>query len=69
MFQNATRISGIKEMHIILQCLIIDFSLNWIVWAISAVLQTEKFYDLIGCGSFVILGEKQNLNYIFCYRF
>ncbi|CAG5136123.1 unnamed protein product [Candidula unifasciata] len=33
----------------------LDFGIQWVCWAFAAALQTEKFYDLAGSGTFVIL--------------
>lgn len=34
---------------------IIDFGLQWCLWAVSSILKTEKFYDLAGSSTFVYL--------------
>ncbi|KAF8062669.1 hypothetical protein HT031_003998 [Scenedesmus sp. PABB004] len=38
-----------------LSWLIIDVAIQWGGWAVSALLKTEKFYDLLGTGSFAAL--------------
>ena len=34
---------------------IIDFGIQWCLWAVSSLLKTEKFFDLAGCSTFVYL--------------
>ncbi|KIY96576.1 hypothetical protein MNEG_11386 [Monoraphidium neglectum] len=43
-----------KEMGL-LSWAIIDLAINWGGWAVSAALQTDKFYDMLGTGSFLTL--------------
>eukprot|EP00879_Flechtneria_rotunda_P024862 GHRR01026381.1.p1 GENE.GHRR01026381.1~~GHRR01026381.1.p1 ORF type:complete len:300 (+),score=97.06 GHRR01026381.1:326-1225(+) len=38
-----------------LSWLIVDVAIQWGGWAVSALLKTEKFYDMLGTGSFIVL--------------
>lgn len=44
-----------KEMGL-LSWAIIDLAINWGGWAVSAALQTDKLYDMLGTASFLTLG-------------
>ncbi|XP_069509767.1 uncharacterized protein [Ambystoma mexicanum] len=35
----------------------LDFGLQWGLWGLAALLKTEKFYDLAGSGTFVLLAN------------
>jgi len=39
----------------LLHILGLDFAVQWIFWSISAYFHTEKFYDLIGSSTFILL--------------
>ena len=34
---------------------VLDFAIQWLMWAIAAFLQTEKFYDLAGSATFLLV--------------
>ncbi|XP_053373736.1 uncharacterized protein LOC123531627 [Mercenaria mercenaria] len=34
---------------------VIDFSIQWALWAVASIFKTEKFYDLAGSGTFLYL--------------
>ncbi|XP_040196205.1 uncharacterized protein LOC120929076 [Rana temporaria] len=34
-----------------------SLGIQWILWAVAAILQTEKFYDLAGSGTFILLSH------------
>ncbi|XP_055520604.1 uncharacterized protein si:ch211-210c8.6 [Leucoraja erinacea] len=40
---------------ILVKCAVADMAIQWALWAVSSILQTEKFFDLAGSGTFVIL--------------
>ncbi|XP_064647603.1 uncharacterized protein LOC135500230 [Lineus longissimus] len=33
----------------------VDFGIQWVLWVVAAALKTEKFYDLAGSGTFLLL--------------
>lgn len=33
----------------------VDFGIQWVLWVVASKLQTEKFYDLAGSGTFLLL--------------
>ncbi|CAI9557411.1 unnamed protein product [Staurois parvus] len=35
----------------------ISLGIQWVLWAVAAILQTEKFYDLAGSGTFILLSH------------
>ncbi|BFZ01299.1 hypothetical protein BsWGS_04338 [Bradybaena similaris] len=41
--------------NILIKAAVLDFGIQWLCWAVAAALQTEKFYDLAGSCTFVIL--------------
>ncbi|CAB1329974.1 unnamed protein product [Coregonus sp. 'balchen'] len=41
----------------IAKCAATDLGIQWAGWAISAALKTEKFYDLAGSGTFILLAH------------
>lgn len=43
-----------KEMGL-LSWLVVDLAINWAGWAVSAVLKTDKLFDMLGTGSFLVL--------------
>lgn len=43
-----------KEMGL-LSWLVVDLAINWGGWLVSSVLKTDKFYDMLGTGSFLTL--------------
>ncbi|XP_067881014.1 uncharacterized protein si:ch211-210c8.6 [Heterodontus francisci] len=40
---------------ILVKCAVTDFTIQWLLWAVASILQTEKFFDLAGSGTFCIL--------------
>ncbi|XP_078390801.1 uncharacterized protein LOC144672726 [Cetorhinus maximus] len=40
---------------ILLTCAMLSFAIQWLLWAAASILQTEKFYDLAGSGTFIVL--------------
>ncbi|XP_048474819.1 rac GTPase-activating protein 1-like [Rhincodon typus] len=40
---------------ILVKCAMIDLTIQWVLWAAASILQTEKFYDLAGSGTFILL--------------
>ncbi|XP_051865389.1 uncharacterized protein si:ch211-210c8.6 [Pristis pectinata] len=40
---------------IVVKCAVTDLAIQWALWAVSTILQTEKFYDLAGSGTLIIL--------------
>ncbi|XP_060677061.1 uncharacterized protein si:ch211-210c8.6 isoform X1 [Hemiscyllium ocellatum] len=40
---------------ILVKCAMIDLTIQWVLWAAASILQTEKFYDLAGSGTFIFL--------------
>ncbi|XP_038642586.1 uncharacterized protein si:ch211-210c8.6 [Scyliorhinus canicula] len=40
---------------ILLKCALLDLTIQWCLWGAASILQTEKFYDLAGSGTFIIL--------------
>jgi len=41
--------------NIFTRALVTDFSIQWLMFLIAAYLRTEKFYDLTGSSTFIIL--------------
>ncbi|KAM9505411.1 uncharacterized protein ACWYII_047825 [Salvelinus alpinus] len=41
----------------IVKCAATDLGIQWAGWAIAAALKTEKFYDLAGSGTFILLAH------------
>ncbi|XP_039602719.1 uncharacterized protein si:ch211-210c8.6 [Polypterus senegalus] len=41
--------------NVLLKCAAVDVLLQWTGWAVSAALRTERFYDLAGSGTFILL--------------
>merc|ERR1712142_118201 len=39
------------------KCAITDLGVQWVGWAIASTLRTEKFYDLAGSGTFILLAH------------
>jgi hypothetical protein len=39
--------------YTLLGALVVDFAVQWVCWAAAAAWQTEKFYDLVGSGTFL----------------
>ncbi|XP_054655150.1 uncharacterized protein si:ch211-210c8.6 isoform X2 [Dunckerocampus dactyliophorus] len=39
------------------KCAAADFGIQWVGWALAAALKTEKFYDLAGSGTFILLAH------------
>ncbi|XP_071957290.1 uncharacterized protein [Antedon mediterranea] len=52
---NSTPGKGTLDGNILAWSVGIDFAIQWVVFAISALLKTEKFYDLTGSGTFILL--------------
>ncbi|KAJ4934464.1 hypothetical protein JOQ06_007259 [Pogonophryne albipinna] len=42
---------------VLLKCAAADLGLQWGGWALAAALRTEKFYDLAGSGTFILLAH------------
>ncbi|XP_038044776.1 uncharacterized protein LOC119719404 [Patiria miniata] len=42
-------------MHILARSAVVDFGIQWGLFIIAAALKTEKFYDLAGSGTFLLL--------------
>ncbi|XP_078057204.1 uncharacterized protein LOC144481914 [Mustelus asterias] len=40
---------------ILVKCALLDLTVQWVLWVAASILQTEKFYDLAGSGTFIIL--------------
>ncbi|XP_066564349.1 uncharacterized protein LOC136752723 [Amia ocellicauda] len=39
------------------KCALADLAIQWLGWAVASALKTEKFYDLAGSGTFVLLAH------------
>ncbi|XP_043939760.1 uncharacterized protein LOC122811769 [Protopterus annectens] len=46
----------------------VDFGIQWVLWVVAALLRTERFYDLAGSGTFLLLvhlsRRHTNTNYL-----
>ncbi|XP_059902994.1 uncharacterized protein si:ch211-210c8.6 [Gadus macrocephalus] len=64
----------ISHIHVILQglldlimgstivkCAVADLGIQWAGWAVAAAFKTEKFYDLAGSGTFILLAHLSHL--------
>lgn len=47
----------IKMALILAKCAAVDVALQWAGWGIASALKTEKFYDLAGSGTFILLAH------------
>ncbi|XP_005986214.1 uncharacterized protein SI:CH211-210C8.6 [Latimeria chalumnae] len=43
--------------NVLVNCALLDVGIQWAMWAVSALLQTERLYDLTGSGTFVLLAH------------
>jgi len=41
----------------------IDFGVQWVMWGISSLLRTERFYDLTGSSTFLLIALKAYFDY------
>ncbi|XP_071333292.1 uncharacterized protein [Trachinotus anak] len=41
----------------LVKCAVTDLGIQWAGWAVAAALKTEKFYDLAGSGTFILLAH------------
>lgn len=41
--------------NILLKCAVTDLAIQWVGWGVASAFKTEKFYDLAGSGTFVLL--------------
>uniref|UniRef100_A0A8C8CAY8 Uncharacterized protein n=1 Tax=Oncorhynchus tshawytscha TaxID=74940 RepID=A0A8C8CAY8_ONCTS len=48
---------GVTVRTTIAKCAATDLRIQWTGWAISGTLKTEKFYDLAGSGTFILLAH------------
>uniref|UniRef100_W5LB77 Si:ch211-210c8.6 n=1 Tax=Astyanax mexicanus TaxID=7994 RepID=W5LB77_ASTMX len=42
---------------VLLKCAAADLGVQWVGWALAAALKTERFYDLAGSGTFILLAH------------
>lgn len=49
---NGPQIAGV---HLLMACAALAFAVQWLVFIPSFILQTEKFYDLTGCLTYLLL--------------
>ncbi|XP_062871820.1 uncharacterized protein si:ch211-210c8.6 [Trichomycterus rosablanca] len=43
------------------KCAAVDVGVQWVGWAIASALKTEKFFDLAGTGTFILLAHLSSL--------
>ena len=48
--QRSPQVAGLP---LVLLCAVVAFSLQWLAFIPAFILQTEKFYDLVGCASYL----------------
>ena len=48
--QQSPQVGG---MSLVMLCAVLAFSLQWLAFVPAFVLQTEKFYDLVGCATYL----------------
>ncbi|RXM91578.1 hypothetical protein EOD39_21036 [Acipenser ruthenus] len=41
--------------NLLLKCAVTDLAIQWVGWGVASAFKTEKFYDLAGSGTFVLL--------------
>ncbi|KAF6721276.1 hypothetical protein FQA47_007131 [Oryzias melastigma] len=58
--QTAELLSGLHDWIMgstVAKCAVADLGIQWAGWALAAAFKTEKFYDLAGSGTFILLAH------------
>lgn len=53
-------LAGLQSLimgSVLVRCALTDVGIQWAGWALAAVCKTEKFYDLAGSGTFILLAH------------
>ncbi|XP_018105658.1 uncharacterized protein XB5780651.S [Xenopus laevis] len=57
--QKSARLSesAVNMSVVLCACLGLSLGIQWVLWVIAALFHTEKFYDLAGSGTFILLAH------------